>query len=198
MNNPKKTHNETAQPLRTEAIGATETLATLYTDAVERLAEAQKKSIDLIKQQGVESAKTASRATRSFVGDQELFPVDLSLQFFERVADAEKVAIDLFVQQTRVFSGMATDRTAMMIKSAETAMGLAQQAVERVVEFQKKPCEYTSEQARDAFARTKQALETPDTSGEATARSFKRGMDVLVETQKELLDIAIKPFQPVH
>jgi hypothetical protein len=36
------------------------------------------------------------------------------------------------------------------------------------------------------------------TPAEAAAESFQRGVDSLIQTQKELLDIAAKPFTSVH
>ena len=73
-----------------------------------------------------------------------------------------------------------------------------QQTVEQSVEAQKKALDYSVAQTKAAFQTAKKQFGLTGTPAEAAADSFQRGVDSMIETQKELLDIAAKPFTSVQ
>ena len=73
-----------------------------------------------------------------------------------------------------------------------------QQTVEHSVAAQKKALDNSAAQTKAAFETAKQQFGLAGTPAEAAAESFQRGVDSLIETQKELLDIAAKPFNSVN
>jgi hypothetical protein len=86
--------------------------------------------------------------------------------------------------------------------STETSMGgaaaIVQQTVEQAVAAQKKALDSSVAQTKAAFETAKKQFGLTGTPVEAAAESFQRGVDSLIETQKELLDIAAKPFASIH
>jgi hypothetical protein len=66
------------------------------------------------------------------------------------------------------------------------------------VATQKKALDNSVAQSKAAFETAKKQFGLTGTPVEAAAESFQRGVDSLIETQKELLDIAAKPFASVQ
>ena len=66
------------------------------------------------------------------------------------------------------------------------------------VATQKKALDHSAAQSKVAFEAAKQQFGLTGTPAEQVAESFQRGVDSLFATQKELLDIAAKPFSTVN
>ena len=79
-----------------------ESAVRIYATGVERLAEAQKKSIDLATEHNAEMVKTWKKLA---VGAPGLFMVDLAATAFDRFAETHKAMIDLVVEQTHTLTG---------------------------------------------------------------------------------------------
>ena len=194
----KKTHSEQAASGATKKPDVVESVAALYTKGVERLAEVQKKSVDLAAQQNAELIDTWKKFADMVPGVPGLFMLDVAADAFKRFADTQKGAIDLVVEQSHALAGLAKERTAATAKATEGAVTLVQEMVERSVTTQKKALDTSAAQTKAAFETAKQQFGLTGTPAEAAADSFRRGVDTLVETQKELLDIAAKPFHAVN
>ncbi len=191
----KKTPNEPAESVAAEKSEVVESVTTLYTKGVERLAEIQKKSIDLAAQQNAELINTWKKFAEIAPGGPGFFMLDLAANGFERLAETQKGAIDLVVEQSHALAGLAKERT---VKTKEGAVSFVQEMVERSVTTQKRALDSSAAQSKEAFETAKKHFGLKGTPAEAAADSFQRGVDTLVETQKQILDIAAKPFNAVH
>ena len=105
MSTPKKSTksvNGTAQ--KNEVV---EAFIPLYTKNVERLAELQKKSLDIAAEQNAELIAACKKAFHYIPETPGLFLFDLVGQTFERFVETQKGAIDLAVEQSHVVAGLA-------------------------------------------------------------------------------------------
>jgi hypothetical protein len=166
----------------------------LYTKNVERLAELQKKSLDIAAEQNAELIDACKKAFNYIPETPGLFLFDLVGQTFERFVETQKGAIDLAVEQSHVVAGLAKERGGSATKVAEGVTALFQQSVEYSVAAQKKALDYYSEQHKAAFATAKKQFRIPDNPA---ADAFQNGIDALIQTQKTMLDLVSKPFKSV-
>jgi hypothetical protein len=198
MSTTKKPVSEPLSAAAAEKPEVAETIATLYTTGVERLAEVQKKGIDLAVKQNAELLDACKKFAQSVPGTPGLFMLDLAANAFERYADTQKGAIDLVLEQSHAWVGLVKERAASISKATEDAAAIVQQTVEQSVAAQKKALDNSAAQAKAACESAKQQFGLAGTPAEAAAESFQRGVDSLIETQKELLDIAAKPFTALN
>lgn len=164
----------------------------LYTKNVERLAELQKKSLDIAAEQNAELIDACKKAFHYIPETPGLFLFDLVGQTFERFVETQKGAIDLAVEQSHVVAGLAKERGGSATKVAEGVTALFQQSVEHSVAAQKKALDYYSEQHKTACETAKKQFRIPDNPA---ADAFQNGIDALIQTQKTMLDIVSKPFK---
>jgi hypothetical protein len=198
MNTTKKTTNHTVSAAAAEKTEVVETIATLYTNGVERLAEVQKIGIDLAAKQNAELLDAWKKIARVFPGAPGLVMLDLVSNAFDRYADTQKGAIDLVLEQSHALAKLAKERASSTANATEGAGAIVKQTVDRAVEAQKNALDYSVAQTKVAFETAKQQFGMTGTPAGAAAESFQRGVDGLIEAQKELLDIAARPFTSVH
>ncbi len=201
MNPTKRTPGEAEMPPtaeKVEKVDLFESAAELYTKGVERLAEVQKKGIEYAAQQGTDLIAAWKKAVPVVPAVPGAFLLDVTANAFERFAETEKGVIDLIVEQTRAMANLAKDRTSSVSKATQGAVAVVQQTMERSVAAQKKALDFSAAQSKATFDTAKQQFGLAGTPAEALADSLQHGVDTFVETQKELLDIAAKPFQPVN
>jgi hypothetical protein len=166
----------------------------LYTKNVERLAELQKKSLEIASEQNAELIDACKKAARFIPENPGLFLFDLVGQSFERFVETQKGAIDLAVEQSHVVAGLAKERGNSAVKVAEGVTALFKQSVEYSVATQKKALDYYSEQHKSACQAAKKQIRIADNPA---ADAFQNGIDALIQTQKTMLDIVSKPFKSV-
>ena len=102
-----------------------ESFATLYTKGVERLAEAQKKSLDLAQQQSAEMIDACKRIAQGTPAIPGLFILDLAATTFGQYADLQKGAIDLAVEQSHTLAGIAKERVNSVSKATDNVTATA-------------------------------------------------------------------------
>jgi len=192
MSNPKKsTKSVNGSAKKNEVV---EAFIPLYTKNVERLAELQKKSLDIAAEQNAELIAACKKAFHYIPETPGLFLFDLVGQTFERFVETQKGAIDLAVEQSHVVAGLAEERGASAVKVAESVTALFKQSVEHSVSAQKKALDYYAEQHKTAVATAKKQFRIADNPA---ADAFQNGIDALIQTQKTMLDIVSKPFTSV-
>lgn len=174
-----------------EKVDWTESVAKLFTTGVGRIAEAQKKGIDLAAQQNAELLDLWKKAVQRIPGAPGLFLLELQGTGFERYAEVHKAAIDLVVEQGRAFADLARERTATVKGAGEQVDNFARKSVERVVAMQKKALDQSATQAR-AIVESSSRQFGEAGQVEAAAESMQRGVDAIVDAQKELLDMAVR------
>jgi hypothetical protein len=169
-----------------------ETFIPLYTQNVERLAELQKKSLEIAAEQNGELIEACKKAVRFIPEAPGMFLFDLIGQTFDRFVETEKGAIDLAVEQSHAVASLAKERGASASKVAAGVTSLFKQSVEHSVAAQKKALDYYAEQHKTACEAAKKQFRIPSNPA---ADAFQSGIDALIETQKTMLDIACKPFK---
>jgi hypothetical protein len=167
-----------------------ESMAALYTSGIERLAEIQKQGLEIAVRQNAEVVSTWKKFALPVPG---VLMLDLASTAFDRFAETQKGAIDLMVEQTQTFAKLVKERKMKATDSMEEGKKRAKEAIEHSVAAQKTAIDYTAKQAKAAFASAKQQLGYAGTPAGTAADSMERGMDIVVEAQKELLDLVAEP-----
>jgi hypothetical protein len=169
-------------------VDAIDSMTELYTNCIERLAEMQKKGLEIAVRHNAEVVSTWKKFTLPVPG---VLILDLATTAFERFADTQKGAIDLMVEQTHTLAKVVKEREVKATDTMKEGKERAKEAIEHSVAAQKTALDYTAKQAKAAFATTKQQL--AGTPVAIAADSMERGMDIVVEAQKELLDLVAEP-----
>jgi hypothetical protein len=198
MSNAKRSHSEPVTAATAEKTEVVESVSTLYLAGVERLAEVQKKGIDLAVKQNAESLDVLKKFTQAVPGAPGLFMLDLASDALERYADTQKRAIDLVVEQSHAMAGLVKERVTSTATATRGVAEIVRQSVQHSVAAQKKVLDYSAAQTRATFETAKQQFGLAGSPAQEAAESFQRGVDGLIESQKDLLDMAAKPFTSVH
>jgi hypothetical protein len=166
----------------------------LYTTGIERLAEAQKKAIDLTINHNAEMVNTWKKQAWAAPG---FFMLDLATTAFDRYAETQKGMIDLVVEQGHVLAGVVKERKVKAGKIMDDSMAKAQEAIDQAIGAQKTVLEFTTRQTKAAFETAKKQFGYAGTPAGAAADSVQRGIEVVVDAQRELLDVLKEPLK-VH
>jgi dsDNA-binding SOS-regulon protein len=169
-----------------------ETISNLYTKSVERLAEAQKKTLDIALQQNADLIGAWKKLAQATPGTPIPSILDLAGNTFGQFVDLQKGAIDLALEQSQTLAGLAGERYATLANAVEAAQTAVQDSVERVAEAQKNAIEFSAAQTKAVFDTFKKQSGVAGTPVETAADSIQRGFDSIVETQKKILNIASK------
>jgi dsDNA-binding SOS-regulon protein len=170
----------------------TETIATLYTKSVERLADAQKNTLDMALQQNAEVMGAWKKIAKSVPDSPIPSILDLAGSMFSQFIDLQKGAIDLALEQSNALVGLAGERYDFVANAGDTAKTMVQDAVQRAATTQKNVIEFSAAQTKTAVDTFKKQAGVAGTPVAAAADSIQRGFDTLVEAQKEILSIASK------
>ena len=163
--------------------------ATLFLRGVERMAEIQKQTIDFAVQQNAEIVDVLKKAAEKAPGAPKLPLLDLAAGAVSRYADTQKAAIDFVVEQSQAWTDTFKDRARCDTKAAESTTQMAKQAVERSFVVHKKALENTAAQTKAVVDATKKQFGFTGAQADAMTESFQKGVDTIVEAQKELLDL---------
>jgi len=172
-----------------------ETMTKLYTSGVERVAEFQKKGLDLAVQHNAEVVNTWKKHSVAAPG---LPVLEMAANAFEHYADIRKSTIDLVVKQTHTLAGIVKENKVKATETVDEGTAKAQEAVEHAVAAQKTALDYSAKQTKTAFETAKQQFGYAGTPVGVAADSVQRGLEVVVEAQKDLLDAVKGPIQILH
>lgn len=176
--NPKKAAEE-------KDADVIESIVEIYSSGIHRLAEIQRKGLEIAVEHNAEVGKTWKQFTPAA---PTVLMLDLAATALERFADTQKSAIDLMVQQTDTFAKIVRERKATASDSIKDGKARAKEVIEHSIAAQKTALDYTAKQAKTAFETAKQQLGYAGTPAGVAADSVQRGVEVVVEAQKELLD----------
>ena len=167
-----------------------ESMTELYTAGIERLAEVQKKGLEIAVKHNAEVAGAWKKLTLPM---PSVLILDLATTTFERFAETQKGAIDLMVEQTHTFSKLVKERKIKATDTMEEGKKRAKEAFQHSIAAQKTALDYTAKQTKAAFETAKQQFGYTGTPAGTAAESMERGMDIVLEAQKELLDLVAEP-----
>lgn len=192
MSTPRKS---TRSPrAATESAQAAASFVPVYTKSVERLADLQKNSLEAAAGQNAELVQTCKKAFHLTPETPGLFWLEVLGQSFDRYVETQKEFIDLAVEQTETLTGLAEERGALVAKFTDNAAALVQETVDRATATQKKNLGFCAEQQRAAYETAKKQFRFANPLfANPFAGIFQSGVDLLLETQKSVLDIASKP-----
>ncbi len=191
MNATQRIHRDAAAPEPPAKIDFGE-VATLFTSGVERIAEVQKKGIEIAVQHNSELVNLWKNSLQKLPGAPGLFMLELESSGFGRYAEIQKAAIDLVVEQSHAFADLVKERTTAATRVTEDADGFAKKSVERVVALQKKVLEQVAAQAKAIVETSNEQFGVKGSPGETASDSIQRGVDAIVDAQKELLNMAVR------
>jgi hypothetical protein len=166
-----------------------EDIAALFLRGMERFAEVQKQCIDLAVQHNADMVDMLKKTTEKMPGAPRMPMLDLAASAASRYADTQKAAIELVVEQGRVWTDTVKDRTSTVKKSTESATNAAKQTMERSFAVQKKALEQTAAHAKAVVDAAKHQFGFTGVQANAMTDTFERGMDTIVEAQKEFLNL---------
>jgi hypothetical protein len=185
-----KEANGTVTAAEGTKVDVIESITELYTNGIERLAEVQKKGLEVAVAHNAEVASAWKKFALPIPG---VLMLDLATTAFEQFATTQKGAIDLVVEQTHTFSKLVKERSVKATDTLDEGKKRAKEAIEHSVAAQKTALDYTAKQTKAAFETAKQQLGYAGTPAGTAAESIERGMDIVLEAQKELLDLVAEP-----
>jgi hypothetical protein len=183
----KKTHKPAAA--QTEVL---DYFAPLYSKGIEVVAEVQKKALEVAAEQNAELAAASKKALTRFLPASQVDPVfDLAAQAFDTLLQGHKEAIDLVLEQNQAAVGFAKGGVESVTKLTNGLTALFQESVKRTVAVQKKALDFAAEQNKAVCATAARQYGLSANPME----TLQRSLDVLMETQKKVLDIATQPLK---
>lgn len=163
----------------------------VYRKSIERVAELQKQSLEAASEQNAEVLHACRKALPFLPEGPASYWFGLLGETFERFVDTQKGAIELAVEQSGVVIDLAEERGALAAKFAETGTALLQQVVDFSVATQKKNVDVCADQQKAGYEAAKKQFRFANPFADA----FQSGMDLVLETQKSILDIAARPVK---
>jgi hypothetical protein len=164
----------------------------LVLGSVERVAELQKKTLDLAAEQTAEVIGAWKKAFSYSPVPPPAFIFELAGQAVQTAIDTQKSAIDLVVEQTKSVADITKVRAGAYAQIVDGVTTTVKKSVERSVEAQKKVLEFAAEQNKAVFETTKKQLGAAAGPATVIVDTFQRGADAVIETQKSILNIASK------
>jgi hypothetical protein len=166
----------------------------LYLSSVERVAELQKKTLDIAAEQTSEWLGAWKKAFSYSPVTPPTFIFEVAGQAVKTAIETQKGAIDLVVEQSKSVAGIAQVRADAYSNIVDGVTKTIKTSVERSVEAQKKVLEFATEQNKAVFEGTKKQLSGAAGPATVIVDSFQRGAEAVIEAQKSILNIASQPF----
>jgi hypothetical protein len=163
--------------------------AALFLRGLERIAEAQKQCLDFAVQHNREMMETFKKAAEKMPAVPRLPMLSAAQGAMNRYADIQKSAIDLVVEESRIWTDAFRDRTSTVKKAADSTSNVARKTVERSFAVQKKALEQGAAQTKAYVEAARHQFGFTGAQADAMTDNFQRGVDTIVEAQKELLDL---------
>ena len=161
----------------------------LFLRGMERIAEVQKQWIDIAVQQNAEMIEILKKTAENTPGAVRVPMLDVAQGAVARSADLQKSMVKLFVDESRVWTDVFKDRTSAEKKSTNSTTSFARQTLEHSFAVQKKALDHASAQGKAYVEAAKRQFGFNGTQADALTDTFQKGMDTIVEAQKELLEI---------
>jgi len=171
-----------------------DTFSPLVLNSVERVADLQKKTLDIGAEQTGEWIGAWKKTLSYFPVTTSPFLFDVVGQALQTAVETQKSAIDLVLEQTNAANGIAKVRGEAYSKIADGVTSSIQKSVERSMEAQKTILEFASEQNTAVFESTKKQFGAATGPAAAIVDTFQRGTHAVIEAQKAFLNIASQSF----
>jgi hypothetical protein len=199
--NPKSTNEAAPESAPRENPPAADTnpytaFAALVHKGVERLAEMQKVSLDMATRHTSEAIGTCRQSFKVPADTPGIFLMDLADQGIQKMAQAQKGMIDLVVQQSAHNLEMAKERRDLASKWTNGVSGMVSATADRVIAAQEIALDFAAEQNKVVANAVKgQAGFAGSAPAAAAVDTIQRNVDVVIQTQKEMVQSAAKPLK---
>jgi hypothetical protein len=164
-------------------------MVNLFLRGVERIAEVQKQCINLAVQHNTEMIEVLKKTAEKVPGAPKLPMLEVANGAVKGYSDTQKSAIDFVVEQSRIWTDLFKDRTTTVKKATESTTNVAKQTLEHSFAVQKKALENTAAQTKAVVDAAKHQFGFTGSQADAMTDTFQRGVDTIVEAQKELMDL---------
>lgn len=165
----------------------------MFTNSLQTMFNMQKSVLDLAVQQNAETAEAYKKVLKGTAFAPSSSVVDFATQAFEKYAGLQKSFLDLAFDQANALTQFPGLRQESPAKTGNMLTNLMQESIQRGVTAQKMALDVASQQNKALTDVLKQQLS--GTPMAAAADSIQRGVDALIETQKNVLEIASKPLK---
>jgi hypothetical protein len=169
--------------------------AELYHNGVERLAELQKKSIDIFAMQATEAIGVWKKTVPA-PAQGGLAWMDLADQGIAKVAQAQKGMIDLAVQQSAQNAQLAKGRREPVNKWPAEMTAVMSEAADRAVAAHKISMDFAAAQNTAISAVVKKQSGISCSAPAAAALdAMEHNVDMAIRAQKDMVEAAAKPLK---
>jgi len=172
-----------------------ETVTPVYLKGIQSVADLQKKSVDVAAEQTTEWIRVYKKAFSYLPVATPTFFFDLVEQLVENVVDTQKNVIDLFVEQSEAVATTVNERAEAYSKVAEGIAAAAQATVVQSVEAQQKALSFAADQSSAFYRKAKNQFGVAPVA--AVVDTVERGTKAILEAQKSLIDVVVKPLVQV-
>lgn len=191
MTTTSKSTHKAAAAVKPEFV---DTFSPLVLNSVERVADLQKKSLDIGAEQTGEWIGAWKKTLSYLPVTTPPFFFDVAGQALQTAVETQKSAIDMVVEQTHAANGVAKVRGEAYAKIADGVTTSIQKSVERSMEAQKTILAFASEQNTAVFESTKKQFGAATGPAAAMVDTLQRGAHAVIEAQKSFLNIASQSF----
>ena len=165
--------------------------AALFLRGMERIAEVQKQFVDTAVQHNKEVLEMVKKGAAKVPGAPKMPMLEIAQGALNRYADIQKTAVDFLIEQNRIWTDAFNDRTGAVKTSGDSATRAMKQAMESSFAVQKRALEHTATQTKAVVDAARNQFGFSGAQADAMTDTFRRGVDTIVEAQKELLNMAI-------
>ena len=169
-------------------------MAGLVQNGVERIAELQKSALDFAAKQNAETIDVCRKAVRLPETSPVASMFDLSIQAFDSMVSIQKSMLDMMTEQSNSMLEYAQERGTSM-PGLEGLNDLVAESVDRAAAAQKSVLHFAEQQSKAVTETLKKQAGAPGTRVAEMADSVQRGVDAILESQKEMVDLAAKPLK---
>lgn len=155
---------------------------------VERLADLQKATLDVLNHQAADVAETMRKALKSTPGGTFTAFFDFAEKGMDGWITAQKNIVDLIVQQSADTVKTTEVRSDYATQSIAKLNELVHQTVDRTAAAQKTMLDFAAKQNEVAS----KAFQQPGVVPSEVIQSVERGVSTAINTQKEFVDTATK------
>ncbi len=169
-------------------------MAGLMQNGVERIAEMQKSALDFAAKQNAEAIDVCKKAVRLPETSPLAGAFDMAMQAFDSLVSVQKSMLDMMTEQSNSMLEYAQERGTAM-PSLEGLNDLVAESVDRATAAQKSVLSFAEQQSKAVTESLKKQAGVPGTRVAEIADSVQRGVDAILESQKEMVDLAAKPLK---
>ena len=167
--------------------------ATLFHKGVVRFAEMEKNALDHLVQHNTDFQNTWTQIYKA-PSAPAMDLLDLAVQGIEKFAAVQKRLMDLAVEQSAMVMNISKEGIDGTAKDTSLA-DIVHQSTDRLIDAEKTVLDFAADQNTLVTSRMKKMGLTDSPPAKMAAETFRRGMDAVIETQKEMIDMAAKPVK---